>query len=95
MQFEAASKGNVTMQIWLGKQYLGQTDHAISEVRQIKSGASMTLDEAAQQSKEFFAAHPDLIETYAPEHKDRIQQFLAADDDKSGLLSPARHAKVQ
>lgn len=26
MQFESANKGNVTMQIWLGKQWLGQTD---------------------------------------------------------------------
>ncbi len=26
MQFESAQKGNITMQIWLGKQYLGQTD---------------------------------------------------------------------
>jgi IS30 family transposase len=25
-QFEAAKKGNPTMQIWLGKQYLGQSD---------------------------------------------------------------------
>jgi transposase len=30
-QFEAAKKGNVTMQIWLGKQYLGQTDKPIAE----------------------------------------------------------------
>jgi hypothetical protein len=35
LQFESAAKGNVTMQIWLGKQYLDQTD----EVRhQISSG---------------------------------------------------------
>lgn len=26
MQFESAQKGNITMQIWLGKQYLGQKD---------------------------------------------------------------------
>ncbi len=25
-QFESAQKGNATMQIWLGRQYLGQTD---------------------------------------------------------------------
>ena len=25
-QFKSAEEGNVTMQIWLGKQYLGQTD---------------------------------------------------------------------
>src|SRR6266566_828926 len=27
MQFESATKGSVAMQIWLGKQYLGQSDH--------------------------------------------------------------------
>src|SRR5512142_1202602 len=27
MQFESANRGNVVMQIWLGKQYLGQSDH--------------------------------------------------------------------
>lgn len=26
MQMQTAEKGNATMQIWLGKQYLGQTD---------------------------------------------------------------------
>lgn len=26
MQFQSAQKGNITMQIWLGKQYLGQSD---------------------------------------------------------------------
>jgi hypothetical protein len=26
LQFDSARKGNVTMQIWLGKQYLGQSD---------------------------------------------------------------------
>lgn len=25
-QFESSDKGNITMQIWLGKQYLGQSD---------------------------------------------------------------------
>ena len=27
MQFESANRGNVAMQIWLGKQYLGQSDY--------------------------------------------------------------------
>ena len=27
MQFESATKGNIAMQIWLGKQYLGQRDN--------------------------------------------------------------------
>ena len=32
MQWKTAQKGNVTMQIWLGKQYLGQTDK--SDIKQ-------------------------------------------------------------
>ena len=28
-QWESAKKGNVTMQIWLGKQYLGQSDKMV------------------------------------------------------------------
>ncbi len=31
-QYVSGSKGNVTMQIWLGKQLLGQTDHNRIEV---------------------------------------------------------------
>ena len=38
MQFDAAKKGNATMLIWLGKQYLGQIDNHESTVtnREIK-----------------------------------------------------------
>jgi hypothetical protein len=31
MQFKSAESGNVTMQIWLGKQLLGQKDHTLAE----------------------------------------------------------------
>jgi hypothetical protein len=31
MQFKSAESGNVTMQIWLGKQLLGQKDHTVQE----------------------------------------------------------------
>jgi hypothetical protein len=48
MQFESATKGNVTMQIWLGKQYLGQRDnldqHINTDVK-IRAGLSK-LDDA-------------------------------------------------
>lgn len=33
-QFDSAKKGNVTMQIWLGKQYLGQSDNPENSVDQ-------------------------------------------------------------
>ena len=42
-QFDSAKKGNVTMQIWLGKQYLGQRDNIdnneveIEDIKEIES----------------------------------------------------------
>jgi hypothetical protein len=41
MQYTSAEAGNVTMQIWLGKQWLGQTDK-----NQIKQETTLTVDEA-------------------------------------------------
>jgi hypothetical protein len=32
-QFELAMKGNTTLLIWLGKQYLGQRDQVVNEVK--------------------------------------------------------------
>ena len=45
MQFESANRGNVTMQIWLGKQYLGQSDHVVKEIRRITSIEDLTDEE--------------------------------------------------
>jgi hypothetical protein len=45
MQFESAHKGNVTMMIWLGKQYLGQSDHGRLEVQQTTSFVEMSPEE--------------------------------------------------
>jgi hypothetical protein len=48
MQFESATKGNVTMQIWLGKQYLGQRDNLDQRINtevQIRADLSK-LDDA-------------------------------------------------
>jgi hypothetical protein len=44
-QYKSAQNGNVTMQIWLGKQYLGQTDkqqteHSFQEVRIVNDAPS-------------------------------------------------------
>ena len=36
-QFKSAENGNVTMQIWLGKQYLGQTDKVESDNKNTQS----------------------------------------------------------
>ena len=45
MQFESANRGNVTMQIWLGKQYLGQSDHVVKEIRRINSIEDLSDEE--------------------------------------------------
>ena len=45
MQYDSAQKGNVTMQIWLGKQYLGQKDR--SEVQ--TNTTTEKLDSLLQQ----------------------------------------------
>jgi len=48
MQFESATKGSIAMQIWLGKQYLGQRDNLDQRVNsevQIKADLSK-LDDA-------------------------------------------------
>src|ERR1700693_567593 len=37
MQFESANKGNIGMQIWLGKQYLSQSDQGRLEVQNTTS----------------------------------------------------------
>src|ERR1041385_5522933 len=43
-QFEAAKKGNPTMQIWLGKQYLGQTDKPSEEADEKTNTAEIAVE---------------------------------------------------
>ena len=59
MQFESANRGNVVMQIWLGKQHLGQSDHALDEIRRVPSFTDLTLDELGQGLNEYIAMHPE------------------------------------
>jgi hypothetical protein len=58
MQFESANKGNIAMQIWLGKQYLGQSEHTVNEVR----GVPMTLSELATRAREYLLQNPEIAE---------------------------------
>src|ERR1700681_1125040 len=60
MQFESANKGNIAMQIFLGKQYLGQSDHVVNEVRRLPSLRAMTTEELRQAIDEYMSAFPDL-----------------------------------
>jgi hypothetical protein len=48
MQFESANKGNIGMQIWLGKQYLGQSDQGRLEVQSTTSVFEMRPEELAR-----------------------------------------------
>jgi AT hook motif len=48
MQFESALKGNVTMMIWLGKQYLGQSDQGRIEVQQLPTLDELSLPQLAR-----------------------------------------------
>jgi len=45
MQFESATKGNVVMQIWLGKQYLGQADKQLVDTRVVRGLTDLTDEE--------------------------------------------------
>jgi hypothetical protein len=60
MQFESANKGNIAMQIFLGKQYLGQSDHVVNEVRRLPSLRDMTTEELRQAIDEYMSAFPEL-----------------------------------
>ena len=59
MQFESANKGNVVMQIWLGKQYLGQTDHVTSEVRQLPSLHHVPTRQLRELLEDYLRQIPD------------------------------------
>jgi hypothetical protein len=59
MQFESANRGNVTMQIWLGKQYLAQTDHSVNEVRRVPVSGELTLSELGDLVADYFSKHPE------------------------------------
>ena len=49
------------MQIWLGKQYLGQSDHLKSDVRQFVSPLTMTTKELNAVLDEMRKAYPELV----------------------------------
>src|SRR6202163_4570152 len=69
MQFESANKGNVTMQIWLGKQYLGQSDHVTNEVRRLPSLRDMTSVELRQAVDEYMSDFPELAAEVSAQQK--------------------------
>jgi hypothetical protein len=61
MQFESANKGNVVMQIWLGKQYLGQSDQGTLQVRHTAPFEEMTSAELREVLDEYAKQYPGLV----------------------------------
>ena len=61
MQFESANKGNVVMQIWLGKNYLGQSDQGTIQVRSAPPLHEMTSDELGAMLDEYGKQYPGLV----------------------------------
>ena len=49
LQYKQAEKGNVSMLIWLGKQYLGQRD--VQEVQTADNGVTINVHPATKESK--------------------------------------------
>jgi hypothetical protein len=61
MQFESANKGNVVMQIWLGKNYLGQSDQGTIQVRSAPPLHEMSSDELGAMLDEYAKQYPGLV----------------------------------
>jgi hypothetical protein len=61
MQFESANKGNVIMQIWLGKQYLGQSDQGTLQVRRVSSLEEMSSEQLAKMLDGYKKQYPELV----------------------------------
>jgi len=81
MQFESATKGNIAMQIWLGKQYLGQRDNLDQRVNtevQIRADLSK-LDDAELAEYERLAN-----KVYAPTIDVTPPALTAAPDEQVG-----------
>jgi hypothetical protein len=60
MPFESANKGNVVMQIWLEKQYLGQSDRATTEVYSLPSLANISSLQLRELLDEYTRKFPDV-----------------------------------
>ena len=61
MQFESANRGNVIMQIWLGKQYLGQSDQGTLQLRTAPPLHEMSSAELAEMIDGYSKQYPELV----------------------------------
>lgn len=79
MQFESALKGNVTMMIWLGKQYLGQSDQGRLEIQPLPAADESNLEQ--------------LITRMSPGELQEIISDLESLAGEYGLNRPAQPVK--
>ena len=61
MQFESANKGNITVQIWLGKQYLGQSDYVTKEINELPLLQKFSIDQLNEMLDEYRRNYPELV----------------------------------
>ena len=87
MQFESANKGNVVMQIWLGKQYLGQSDHVTSEVRKLPPLHTASSAQLKELLDEYVRKFPDV----AAELKLVDAEYTVVQQEKRALPAPAQN----
>ena len=85
MQFESANKGNVVMQIWLGKQYLGQSDHVTSEIRKLPPIQQLSSAQLRELLEDYARKFPSV----AAELKIFDAQYAVVSDRKA-IAAPAR-----
>jgi hypothetical protein len=96
MQYESATKGNIAMQIWLGKQYLGQRDNLDQRVNtelQIRADLSKLDDaelaELERLTNKAYTQTIDVTPAALPAPDEQViagdQPQTQADDGKSDL----------
>jgi hypothetical protein len=87
MQFESANKGNVVMQIWLGKQYLGQSDHVTSEVRRLPALHTASTAQLKELLDDYVRRFPDV----ATEFNLLDAQYTVVEPEKCTLPAPRQN----
>jgi len=87
MQFESANKGNITMQIWLGKQYLGQSDYVTKEIHeQFPPLHKFSIDQLDEMLDMYRKNYPELVARAAIE----TGYTLADSEVRRRLPAPVR-----
>lgn len=67
MQFRSAQKGSVAMQIWLGKQYLGQTDKVDLDVKDVRERAELAVKDYMRQTGKSRSEAIEALQPHIPQ----------------------------